>query len=84
MAISKQRQEELKRRDQRAREWKLFRRDHLFSQRNLCEALRCSRRTVVAIESRETLCPHPDLLRRFRDLKRKHERSEEIGLRWTA
>jgi hypothetical protein len=60
----------------RAREWKTFRRDYLFSQRNLATALQCSRRTVVSVEGgKEVLNPHPDLLRRFRDLKRQQEKA---------
>jgi DNA-binding XRE family transcriptional regulator len=62
--------EDQKRRTVRAAEWKKFRRDYLFSQRNLADALRCSRRTIVSIEGGVTMNPHPELLRRFRDLKR--------------
>jgi hypothetical protein len=36
--------------------------------------LRCCRRTVVAVERKEVMCPHFDLLQRFRDLKRRCER----------
>jgi DNA-binding XRE family transcriptional regulator len=60
----------------RASKWKQFRRDYLYSQPNLAYALDCSRRTIVSIEGGETINPHPDLLRRFRDLRRKHERDE--------
>jgi hypothetical protein len=63
--------EDLKRRDQRAAEWRRFRRDHLFSQRQLAEELRCCRRTVVAVERKEVVCPRYSLLLRFNDLKAK-------------
>jgi DNA-binding XRE family transcriptional regulator len=62
----------------RGEEWKQFRRDFLFSQNALADHLRCSRRTVSAIESgREVINPHLDLLRRFRDFKRKQQRLQE-------
>ena len=58
----------------RAKEWRQFRRDYLYSQNNLAHALRCSRRTVASIESgREVMAPSIVVLRRFRDLKRKQE-----------
>ena len=70
--------EDQKRAQARAREWKEFRRAYLYSQRNLADALGCSRRTIVAVEGgREVTCPHADLLRRFRDLKRQQEKQEE-------
>jgi DNA-binding XRE family transcriptional regulator len=42
--------EDEKRRAVRAEEWRQFRRDFLYSQSNLADALRCSRRTVVSVE----------------------------------
>jgi DNA-binding XRE family transcriptional regulator len=63
----------------RALEWRQFRRNYLYSQKYLAHSLRCSRRTISAVESgREVIAPHPDLLRRFRDLKRRHERAEKV------
>jgi DNA-binding XRE family transcriptional regulator len=61
-------------RSARAAEWKQFRRDFLFSQSNLAEALKCSRRTVTSVESgREVVQPSYALLRRFNELKLKCE-----------
>jgi len=76
-----------KERRERAQEWKQFRKSYLYSQSNLADAVRCSRRTIVAIESEEVTAPHPTLLRRFRDLKIEHEirfatirrKSEEVA-----
>jgi DNA-binding XRE family transcriptional regulator len=58
----------------RAVEWKTFRRDFLFSQKHLAYALRCSRRTICAIEGAEVMHPSFALLRRFRELRRRQER----------
>jgi predicted transcriptional regulator len=58
----------------RAAEWKSFRRNFLFSQKHLAYALRCSRRTVCAVEGAEVMHPSFDLLRRFRELRRRQER----------
>jgi DNA-binding XRE family transcriptional regulator len=59
----------------RAREWRQFRVEHLFSQAQLADALKCSRRTVLAVERGELVKgPRYDLLRKFRDLKAREER----------
>jgi DNA-binding XRE family transcriptional regulator len=68
----------------RAVEWKSFRRDFLFSQKHLAYALRCSRRTICAIEGGEVVHPHVELLRRFRDLKRRQERVNGSPARYTG
>jgi DNA-binding XRE family transcriptional regulator len=57
----------------RAREWKQFRRNFLFSQRDLAHALKCSLRTVQAVEGEETV-PQARIKRRFRDLKTEQEK----------
>jgi hypothetical protein len=57
----------------RAQMWKAFRRDYLFSQRDLAAALKCSLRTVQAIEGEEVV-PQARIQRRFRDLKSKQEK----------
>jgi DNA-binding XRE family transcriptional regulator len=68
--------EDQKRARIRATEWREFRQRYLFTQTALADALLCCRRTVMSIESgREVINPHPDLLRRFRDLKRQQERA---------
>jgi DNA-binding XRE family transcriptional regulator len=57
-------------RERRAQEWKTFRLHFLYSQSNLAEAIKCSRRTVVSVESgSEVIRPNVELLRRFRELK---------------
>jgi hypothetical protein len=68
--------EDLKIAKARAQEWKLFRRAYLYSQGHLANALHCGKRTVASIESgREVMRPSYGLLRRFRDLKWKHDRA---------
>jgi DNA-binding XRE family transcriptional regulator len=63
-----------KEREARAAEWRGFRRNFLYSQENLAAVLRCSRRTVVSIESgKEVIRPNWKLLRRFASLKLKLE-----------
>jgi len=61
---------------ERAREWKRFRQDYLYSQRHLAAALGCSKRTISAVETAETTYPLRRTLQRFAALKRKHEREE--------
>jgi DNA-binding XRE family transcriptional regulator len=62
-------------RQQRAAEWKQFRRDFLYSQDNLADALQCSRRTITGIEGgKEVIRPRASLLRRFNALKAKCEK----------
>lgn len=72
-AAEARRREEQQQRQSRAEEWKQFRKDFLYSQGDLAQALNCARRTVVAVESQEVTQPHPSLLRKFRDLKLEHE-----------
>jgi DNA-binding XRE family transcriptional regulator len=60
----------------RAREWRAFRRDYLFSQVWLADALHCSRRTVIDVESGKGN-PRPGMLRKFMQLKRRHEADAE-------
>jgi DNA-binding XRE family transcriptional regulator len=67
--------EERQRAAERALEWRQFRVNYLFSQGNLAHALGCCRRTICAIESgREVMAPSYELLRRFRDLKKRQEK----------
>jgi len=60
-------------RQRRAKEWKQFRRDHLFTQERLAEVLGVSRGTVQNVE-RERHDPMAQLESRFRALKAKHAR----------
>jgi DNA-binding XRE family transcriptional regulator len=56
----------------RATQFKAFRADYLYTQKALAGALHCSVRTVASVESGcEVVRPSLDLLRRFRDLKRR-------------
>jgi hypothetical protein len=61
----------------RAQMWKVFRRDYLFSQRDLAHALRCSLRTIQAVEAEETV-PQARIQRRFRDLKSEQEKMASV------
>jgi DNA-binding XRE family transcriptional regulator len=56
--------DELQLREVRASEWKLFRRDNLFTQRRLAEIVGVSRRTIQLVEGAH-ITPHPQTLRRF-------------------
>lgn len=59
----------------RAAEWKQFRRDYMFSQSNLADALGCTRRQIGVVESgKEVYRPHAALLRRFALLKIEQKR----------
>lgn len=58
-------------RQRRAREWKQFRRDHLFTQERLAEVLGVSRGTVQNVE-RQLHDPMAQLEGKFRALKAKH------------
>jgi DNA-binding XRE family transcriptional regulator len=64
--------EEQKRR--RAKEWRKFRKDFLYSQADLAEALSISRRTVVSVES-GVVTPLPRIQRAFRNLVRQERLS---------
>jgi DNA-binding XRE family transcriptional regulator len=59
-------------RKRRAKEWKEFRKNFLYSQFDLAEALGCSRRTVGKVEA-GVCTPLPRFQRRFRDLVRQEE-----------
>jgi predicted transcriptional regulator len=62
----------------RADEFKNFRRDYLFSQGHLATAIRCSRRTISAIEAGTVIFPHVGVLKRFRELRQKYERAAAL------
>jgi len=72
--------EEQKRRSQTlAREFRKFRITHLYTQAALADQLKCSRRTIASIENVELISPRYSLLVRFRNLKRKEERAERVA-----
>jgi DNA-binding XRE family transcriptional regulator len=60
-------------RRRRAREWKKFRRDYLFSQAALAETLGITRRTVCSIEQ-GAVVPTFRVQKLFRDLVREQKR----------
>jgi len=77
--------EDMRRARERAEEWRSFRKQFLYSQGNLAQALRCSRRTVSAVESgREVFNPGVGLLRRFCDLKLRYERAAAMRTKAVA
>ncbi len=67
---------ELKEREERASEWLALRRDFLYTQRWLADMLCLSRRTVQQVEACR-VSPRMTTLRRFRNLKLKHERERK-------
>jgi DNA-binding XRE family transcriptional regulator len=56
----------------RAKAWKKFRKDYLYSQEFLAQTLGCCRRVVTAVESGESI-PTPRIQRAFRDLVREEK-----------
>jgi DNA-binding XRE family transcriptional regulator len=66
-------EEELRQRDKRANDWKLFRRNNLFTQRRLAEIIGVSRRTIQLVEG-AYITPHPQTLRRFEVFRLKCKR----------
>jgi len=69
--------DELKRREKLAMEWKLFRRNNLFTQKKLAEVMGVSRRTIQQIEGAR-VTPHPDTVREFLKLKSKYDLNADI------
>lgn len=65
-------EEDLQRRESRKAEWSQFRKEHLFTQVELAQFLGISRRTVQLIEAGK-VSPFPGTLRKFSELKAKHE-----------
>jgi len=61
------RREQKKRKD----EWREFRKEHLYTQKKLAEAIGVSRRTVQEIEAGRVI-PYPHTLRLFEALKAKY------------
>jgi DNA-binding XRE family transcriptional regulator len=71
--------EDLKQRKARARDWKMFRRNNMFTQKRLSEIAGICRRTIQLVEN-GYVTPHPLTLRRFDDLKRKYKANAELDL----
>lgn len=63
-------------RERRADEWRLFRRNHLFTQRHLADITGISRRTLQLIEAAR-ITPQPTTLRKFMLYKVKCERNRD-------
>jgi DNA-binding XRE family transcriptional regulator len=57
----------------RARQWRKFREDFLYSQEHLATALNCARRTVYAVEAGAVI-PSLRLQRAFRDVVRAQKK----------
>jgi DNA-binding XRE family transcriptional regulator len=64
-------------RRERAEQWKMFRRDYLFTQKRLADIVGISRRTVQQIEA-GAVTPHSTTLRRFAVFRKKHEAHPDI------
>jgi DNA-binding XRE family transcriptional regulator len=71
--------EDAKERKKRANEWRMFRRNNLFTQKRLAEIVGVSRRTIQQIENMH-ITPRPQTLRRFIDLKKKHDINADLNL----
>jgi DNA-binding XRE family transcriptional regulator len=78
MPQSKLFSEDRRQRKERAQDWKLFRKNNLFTQRRLADTLGISRRTIQQIEG-AYITPHPQTLRRFEVFKRRHETNAELS-----
>jgi DNA-binding XRE family transcriptional regulator len=57
----------------RAKEWRKFREDFLYSQATLADMLNCTRRTVTSVESGAVI-PSLRVQRAFRDVARAQKR----------
>jgi DNA-binding XRE family transcriptional regulator len=66
-------EEELKERQRRAKVWRDFMADKLFTEQRLADTLGISRRTVQMIKAGR-VSPHKDTLRLFDALKTKHDK----------
>jgi len=60
---------------ERAEEWKMFRRNHMFTQRRLAQMIGVSRRTIQQVEN-GYITPHQQTVRLFEAFKRKHTREK--------
>jgi DNA-binding XRE family transcriptional regulator len=75
--------EDAEQRQQRAEEWKMFRRNNLFTQKRLAEVVGISRRTIQLVEY-GAITPQPQTLRRFIKLKRKYDINAQRRLNLSA
>lgn len=71
-------EQELAAREQRALEWRAFRKNFLFTQVRLAEVLEISRRTVQKIENCR-LTPLANIQRRFFELRAEYRRKYPSG-----
>jgi len=71
--------EDSKQRVKRAEDWRMFRRNNLFTQKRLAEIVGISRRTLQKVES-GYITPHPQTLRRFAAFKRKYDVNADLNL----
>jgi hypothetical protein len=72
MAKPKPTEKDLRKRKTRAKEWRAFMKDHLFTEVKLAEVLGISRRDVQYIKA-GLVTPHPKTLQDFAVLKASHE-----------
>lgn len=79
MRISDQERQQRRERAERALEWRLFRKNHLFTQKQLAEVMDISRRTIQQIESGR-VSPHPQTLRRFLVFQNRYDLREDLRL----
>jgi DNA-binding XRE family transcriptional regulator len=70
---------DLKQRRKRANDWKLFRRNNLFTQKRLAEVIGVSRRTIQQIEGGH-ITPRDVTLRRFAVFKQKCKVNADLNL----
>jgi len=73
-------QKEQRKRNKRAKEWKKFREDFMFTQRRLADIVGVSRRTIQQIEAGK-VTPHPTTLRLFATFRKIHEVDSDIPKR---
>jgi DNA-binding XRE family transcriptional regulator len=71
--------EDLKMRNKRAQDWKMFRRNNMFTQKRLAEIIGISRRTLQKIEGGHII-PHPTTLRKFASFKRKYDVNADLNI----
>lgn len=69
--------QDLEKREERARVWRQFRKDYLFTQKRLADIVGISRRTVQQIEA-GTITPQSNTLRLFLVIKKKHETHGDV------
>jgi DNA-binding XRE family transcriptional regulator len=70
---------DLRQRKKRANDWKLFRRNNFFTQKQLAEVIGVSRRTIQQVEGAH-ITPRDLTLRRFAVFKQKCKANADLSL----